>query len=50
MVKIILLCVYKDSYMCIFVFLRTYKKVIMHDDVALFLKCKHVDGCSFFFF
>ena len=19
-----------------------------HDDVALFLKCKHVDGCSFF--
>ena len=20
----------------------------MHDDVALFLKCKHVDGCSFF--
>ena len=22
--------------------------VIMHDDVALFLKCKHVDECSFF--
>ena len=22
--------------------------VIMHDDVALFLKGKHVDGCSFF--
>ena len=20
----------------------------MHDDLALFLKCKHVDGCSFF--
>ena len=30
-------------YLCL-----SIKIVIMHDDLALFLKCKHVDGCSFF--
>ena len=31
-------------YLCL-----SIKIVIMHDDLALFLKCKHVDGCSFVF-
>ena len=30
-------------YLCL-----SIKIVIMHDDLALFLKCKHVDGCTFF--
>ena len=30
-------------YLCL-----SIKIVIMHDDLALLLKCKYVDGCSFF--